>query len=462
MTESYLRNITPDSLSGLVFGFEGIKNALVILNGPTGCKFYHSITAETQSLHKEDYDPLNYPEEWFFGQRRVPCTYLDKRDYVYGSEGKLIDAIRFILGRMTPDILAVVNSPGAALIGDDLERIVNEAVRGTANESSHGASNAADAVDAVDVSGDASSEIRAEIPVITCQSPGYSKDIIDGWKSACRIVIDKLCGGAKSDNVSDCARSDARSDSVSEPAVNLLGLSIYQKYHAGDIAEIKRLLGLCGIKVNTALLCESTIEEIKKLPKASLNIVIDPDWGLDSAEYLKDRFGIPYVTSRYGYPVGFKAMEELIRDICGQISNVCNLAGNDRAGESCSSTVDAGPALIELAKARAEVYPHIARMSSLTGLPKGMHFAVFGNDAVKLGYSSFLTDYLGMTEDDDDPEIVLADGNTIAMMKAEGKKIGGIEIALPTIGYIDVIQKTHLGASGGMFLIEQILNSFVY
>ena len=30
MTESYLRNITPDSLSGLVFGFEGIKNALVI------------------------------------------------------------------------------------------------------------------------------------------------------------------------------------------------------------------------------------------------------------------------------------------------------------------------------------------------------------------------------------------------------------------------------------------------
>lgn len=430
MTESYLRNITPDSLSGLVFGFEGIKNALVILNGPTGCKFYHSITAETQSLHKEDYDPLNYPEEWFFGQRRVPCTYLDKRDYVYGSEGKLIDAIRFILGRMTPDILAVVNSPGAALIGDDLERIVNEAMRGV-------------------VSG----ESGAEIPVITCQSPGYSKDIIDGWKSACRIVIDKLCGGAKSDNVSDCARSDDKSGSVSELTVNLLGLSIYQKYHAGDIAEIKRLLGLCGIKVNTALLCESTIDEIKKLPEASLNVVIDPDWGLDSAEYLKDRFGTPYVTSRYGYPVGFKAMEEFIRDICGQIS------GADDAG---NRTADAGPALTELAKARAEVYPHIARMSSLTGLPKGMHFAVFGNDAVKRGYSSFLTDYLGMTEDDDDPEIVLADGNTIAMMKAEGKKIGGIEISLPSIGYIDVIQKTHLGAAGGMFLIEQILNSFVY
>ena len=460
MTESYLRNITPDSLSGLVFGFEGIKNALVILNGPTGCKFYHSITAETQSLHKEDYDPLNYPEEWFFGQRRVPCTYLDKRDYVYGSEGKLIDAIRFILGRLTPDILAVVNSPGAALIGDDLERIVNEAVRST----SHSAAR--------------------HIPVITCQSPGYSKDIIDGWKTACRIVIDKLCdcarpGSADFGGVSGSATSGDDSGSAYEPSVNLLGLSIYQKYHAGDIAEIKRLLGLCGIKVNTALLCESSLDEIKKLPEASLNVVIDPDWGLDSAEYLKERFGIPYVASRYGYPVGFKAMEELIRDICRQLSMSADANTDDRDeeyrrsgtesrdGKYCNvgaehGTPDPGPALTELAKARAEVYPHIARMSSLTGLPKGMHFAVFGSDAVRRGYSSFLTDYLGMVEDDEDPEIVLADGNTIAMMKAEGRKIGGIEIALPTIGYIDVIQKTHLGAAGGMFLIEQILNSFVY
>ncbi len=397
MTESYLRNITPDSLSGLVFGFEGIKNALVILNGPTGCKFYHSITAETQSVHKDDYDPLNYPDEWFFGQRRVPCTYLDKRDYVYGSEGKLQDAIRFILKRVTPDILVVVNSPGAALIGDDLERIVRDAS-------------------------------PSGLPFITCQSPGYSKDITDGWKAAARTVIDKLCAPQE---------RKARE-------VNLLGLSIYQKYHAGDMKEISRLLGLCGIKVNTALLCESSLGEIRTVPEASLNVVVDPDWGLDSAEYLKERFGTPFVVSEYGYPVGFKAMEKLITDIADILD------------------ADPEPALTEIKKARAEVYLHIARMSSLTGLPKGAHFEVYGSDAVKRGYSAFLTEYLGMTEDPDDPEIVLGDGNTIAMMKAEGKKICGIEISLPSIGYIDVIQKTHLGAKGGMFLIEQILNSFVY
>ena len=400
MTSDYLRNITPDSLSGIVLAFEGIKNALVILNGPTGCKFFHSITAETQSVRKDDYDPLNYPEEWFFGQRRVPCTYLDRRDYVYGSDSKLDDAIQFILSRLSPDMLMVVNTPGAALIGDDLDRIVGEAVK---------------------KSGKA-------IPFLTCQSPGFSKDVIDGHLRAAEAVIDKMCGD----------------EGGNSPVVNLLGLSIYQKYHAGDTAEISRLLGLCGIEVNTAFLCESTVDEIGKVPYAALNIVVDPDWGLETAEYLKERYGTPYIVSEYGYPVGFKATGELL-------SKAAEMLGKDPS-----------PIKTDLEKARAKAYIHIARMASLTGLPKGAHYEVFGTPAMKRGYSEFLTGYLGMTEDEKDPEVVLADGNTIAVMKAEGRMISGIETALPTIGYIDVIDKTHLGSAGGLLLIEQILNSFVY
>ena len=403
MTESYLKNITPDSLTGLILGFEGIRGSLVILNGPTGCKFFHSITAENQSIRKDDLYSLNYPEEWFFEQSRVPCTYLDRRDYVYGSEGKLTDAIHFILGRISPSLLVVVNSPGAALIGDDLDRIVNGAA---ASCGCHPA-------------------------VITCQSPGWSRDVTDGYRKCCRMVLDKM------------GRSD-RDRKHQELTVNLLGLSIYQKYHTGDIAEIKRLFGLCGIRVNTALLCESTPEEINRIQDAALNVLIDPDWGLDSAEYLREKYGTPYISSEYGYPVGFKAMELLIRKTCDALS------------------ADAGPALTDIEKARAKAYVHLSRISAVTGLPKGARFAVFGAPALKRGYSAFLTEYLGMTESESDPEIVLADGNMIARMKAEGRRFSGIEIALPTIGYIDVIDKTHLGSSGGLFLVEQILNSLVY
>ena len=430
----------PDSLTGLILGFEGIRNALVILNGPTGCKFYHSITAENQSIRKDDYDPLNYPEEWFFGQRRVPCTYLDKRDYVYGSDRKLTDAIEFILKRITPDVLIVVNSPGAALIGDDLERIVSSAVKscGFTDQS---------------------------LPVITCQSPGYSRDLTDGYREACRMILERFCAEDSADSDDTASGGKVYDDT---PTVNLLGLSIYQKYHAGDIKEISRLLKLCGIRVNTSLLCESTLDEIRRVPEALMNIVVDPDYGLDTAEYLKNKYGTPYIVSEYGYPVGFKAMEKLLEDIYKALIS--------QSEDIFPHNIYAELAMKELEKARAQAYVHLARLSSLTGLPKGAPFAVYGTPAQKRGYSTFLKEYLGMEDvsdgtedgagehqnDKTDPDIVLADGNTIAMMKADGKKFSGIEISLPTIGYIDVIEKTHLGAEGGLFLIEQILNSFTY
>jgi hypothetical protein len=39
-----------------------------------------------------------------------------------------------------------------------------------------------------------------------------------------------------------------------------------------------------------------------------------------------------------------------------------------------------------------------------------------------------------------------------------------IEIALPSLGYLDVVEKSFLGASGAMLLLEQILNGlrFIY
>ena len=489
MTESYLKNITPDSLSGLIFGFEGVRHTLTILNGPTGCKFYNSITVENQSTRKDDFDPLKFPEVWFFGQGRVPCTYLDKRDYVYGSEDKLGDAIKETLSRTKPELLVIVNSPGAALIGDDLERIAKNAL----NDST--------------------------IPFITCQSPGYSKDVIDGYREACRMIMEKFCGNGEGEDCSldevmeensvideahkesgagkrpteesgagegltemsgageEAAEKSGIGKAGNRPVVNLLGLSIYQKYHAGDIAEMTRLLSLSGISVNTSLLCESTVEEIRRVPDADLNVVIDKDWGMETAELLKEKYGTPFVYSEYGYPVGFKAMEKLISDICAVINTAdpevspadlevspADLEVNTANPEV--NTADPEPALESLKRARAKAYIQIARMNSLTGLPKGTPFTVQGSPARVTGYSRFLTEYLGMTESEKDSEkdaeIVLADGNYIAMEKAKGRKFSGIEIALPTIGYIDVIDKTHLGSIGTLLLIEQILNGLVY
>lgn len=439
MTASYLTNITPDSFSGYIFAFEGIRNAVVLMNGPTGCKFYHSATADHQTLRQTEFDPLGYPELWYFGQPRVPCTFLDKRDYVYGSRDKLEEALAFLKENVAFDLIAIVNSPGAALIGDDLEAIARRCL--------------------------------PAVPVVTVASPGYSRPFWQGFAEACNALIDTLCLDAA-----------AAAPSRSRSRVNLLGLSIFHRYYEGDLIALRHMLDQCGVDLNCALCCDCTAEEIRALGDADLNVVVAPEYGLLTARKLKQKYRTPWLTGR-GLPVGFAAMEDLA-------SEICSVLGTDPGAFKEVSE-----------RARARAYIHLSRLNSLTGLPKGASFAIQGTASQCEGYVRFLADYLGMVpacvsvlDARDDGEasrdgiarlkaylaqigaqsaleadildtkagLVFADGSTIARLKARHHTFSGVEISLPSLGYTDVLPKTHFGPEGGLLLCETVINGLVY
>lgn len=467
MTSPYLTNITPDSFSGLLFGLEGIRNTIVLMNGPTGCKFYHSATSDNQAPRQMEFDPLNYPELWYFGQPRIPCTYLDKRDYVYGSKEKLVEALRFLKANLPFDLLAIVNSPGAALIGDDLRKIA-----------------------------DAEADGR---PILTIETPGYSHHIWDGYSALTTRLIDAFSAAPPAAEVPGSASGTAKftaetleattqaakssSGNLSLPGnpapsgrkVNLLGLSIFHKYYQGDLLELERLLKLCGAEPGCALCCNCSLDEIGRLHEASLNLVVDSAYGVAAAKALKERFGTPYIVCD-GLPIGFRQTEELAAQICGALGT------------------DPAPLITESEKTRARSYIYLSRLNSLSGLPKGAKFAVHGTASQCLGYARCLIQYFGMVADSinvldsaesgspafqqlqqlleaagmasalekdvlrTDAELVFADGNIIAQLKARHHSFSGVEISLPSLGYTDVVPKTHLGLSGGLLLCEQVIN----
>ena len=77
MTERYSTNImhdpvTPDALSGMIFAMEGIRNAVVLLNGPMGCRFYHSTTSQFLSIRPLLYIPADEADE---NAEKVPVDY---------------------------------------------------------------------------------------------------------------------------------------------------------------------------------------------------------------------------------------------------------------------------------------------------------------------------------------------------------------------------------------------------
>lgn len=424
--EHFINSILPDSLTGAILAIEGIRDAAVVLNGPTGCKLYHGAVVDGQFPREVSLDALNYLEEFYFGQPRVPATYLDGHDYVYGSAAKL-ERIMPVVTSRGHSLIAVVNSPGAALIGDELKRFI----AGTSSP----------------------------IPCIALESTGFSGTITDGFQQAVRAVVEELSPPPAA---------------VVDKGVNLIGISIYHKHWEGSIGELHRLLNLCGIKVVSTVCAGTTMTEIKNLSSARCNVVIYPEYADILVPWLEERFGIPGVLPEEGAPLGFDAVE-------GWITRVAEAVD-----------VDPAPARAVISDARRRSFLLLERFNALTGLPKGATFAIYADPSTAYALTKWLYSYLGMMPvavvtnptgsrameenlasylaeidcfsswqvqlDRVSPDIVLADGNTIAALKGRGLPAAGVEIALPSVGYMDVVPKALLGVQGTLFLLEQIIN----
>ncbi len=466
----------PDALTGAILAVEGIRDAAVLLNGPTGCKFFHGAVAEGQLPRESSYDPLRFIDEFYFGQPRVPSTYLDGDDYVFGAAEKLRRILPVVAGK-GHRLIAVVNTPGAALIGDDLERFVRAA--------------------------------DLDVPCVSIESTGYSGTMEDGFQEAVVRVLEVLLGrsehagpseGAEDAEPSDHAGTSAQagsperagpvehadptqhagtSESVepSQPSVALVGVSLFQRFWEGDVAELRRLLGLCGVRTAAVVCAGSTVADLRRLGRAHVGAVVHEDLADQLVPWLSEHAGLRIVRTGDrppaglpGTPIGFDGTEGWIRAVCASVG------------------ADPAPAVAAVDEARRRAAMHIKRFNSLTGLPKGATFSVQAPASVARPLTTWLHDYLGMIPVDDGREesavpagliaavgtegtasgpvadvpaadVVLADGATIARLRAAGSTAAGVEIALPSGGRIDVVPRCLLGAQGALFLLESVLNA---
>lgn len=437
-------NIPADSLTGILFGVEGIRNSLVLLNGPMGCKFYHSTTSQFLMDRPPLYLPVseggkkvevnyNYMNDWFFRQSRVPCTYLDHYDYVYGTAEKLEEGLTYIRKHVDFDLLTIVNSPGASLIGDNLKELAGK--------------------------------VLPDRRTVHIESPGYSENFSAGYEKASLELLKQLSGEIQK-----------RKRSTEGKRVNLLGLSIWHRYAQGDREELVRLLEMCGIQVNCCLLSGCSVEDMLQIRDADLNIVIHPDLAKETGEYLENEYGMPMLLCQ-GPPIGFDAVEKLFTEIGKMLQ------------------VDVEPVLEESRRSRGLAWYKLNGIYQACGLPKGVTFAVEGTMPVVLAITEFLGEYLGMVPEclkcetagpafvrkrlddllvklhaegadrkeicDTRAELVFANANTIAALMTRHEAFCGIEISLPGMGYTDLLPKTQLGIKGSLFLIEQVINGLM-
>jgi nitrogenase molybdenum-iron protein alpha/beta subunit len=338
----------------------------------------------------------------------------------------------------------VVNSPGAALIGDDTQQFLAATVK--------------------------------DIPYLSIENTGYSGSFGSGFQNAIIKMIDAL-DIAEAD-FGDFGDFGICSESSSAGAVNLLGISIYQKYYDNNYKALRRLLDLCGIEVITAFGAGDTVADIYRAREADLNVVLCPEYGIDVAKKLDSEWNQPYIIAEAGPPIGFDATTTLIEQICTVLG------------------ADPTEAVCVIQQARAKAYLYLARFSSLLGLPKGAEFSIKGEASTVYALTHWLCSYLGMIpvavsilpEDseifvkrlstfldsihrvdvlgksvvDTPSQIIFADGSAIAAARLSGQKCCGVEIGLPTLGYLDITDKYLYAEQGALFLLEQIINGLRY
>ena len=259
--------LDPDGFIGTLLAIEGIADARAVMNGPHGCRGHPAHFSDRHYPRDNSLNRRSFDEPFFFGQSRIPCTYLDSEDYIRGSTEKLRVILPLVAAK-GDTFLAIINSPGASIIGDDLNRFLQEA--------------------------------KLDHTCMAIGSAAYSRPLATGFDETMVAILQWL-------KLNRLPRPDSR--------VNLLGFSIIQKHWQGNIRELLHLLNLMGLVVVAVPGAGSSVAELRESVTASFNIAVFPEYSQKTIEFYEKEFGIPAIISPDGAPIGFSATESFIHTV---------------------------------------------------------------------------------------------------------------------------------------------------
>lgn len=261
--EYYTKNFpVPSDYFGILWALSGIKNAIIIEHGSAGNTSYNVMS----------YNVMNRQTP----QGRLFSSGLDQEDVIIGKEDKLVKVIHELDQRFKPEVIFLVATSVTGVIGLDLEGIIYEI------------------------------QAQVQAQLIAFPSGGFCGNYQWGIKKVYQQLFEKVM-------VPAAAHEDG--------LVNIIGPTIDSFNYQSDLAEIKRLLGLMKLRVQTVFTAETSIEEIRNMPRASLNLVIR-DLGVELAQKMEQSFGIPYV---YGMPFGIEGTIGWLKKISAAINQTFEL-----------------------------------------------------------------------------------------------------------------------------------------
>ena len=191
----------------------------------------------------------------------ILTTQMDERDVIFGASEKLRNAILQVDKEYSPELIAVLTSCASSIIGEDVDSVIRSV----------------------------KDDVKAKI--IFVPAGGFEGDHIDGYKEALNVIVKEL--------VSEPERK-------LEDSVNLVGL-----YRFGpDVKDLLNLLSKLEVNVNGILTVNSSLDVLRKLSEASLNVIMCEASGFEAARLMEKLYNIPFVYSTL--PIGIASTERFL------------------------------------------------------------------------------------------------------------------------------------------------------
>jgi nitrogenase molybdenum-iron protein beta chain len=205
------------------------------------------------------------------GWQEISATNLLEKHVVFGGTSRLREQIKNTVKVQRGDLYVVATGCVPEVVGDDVPAMVKEAK-------------------------------EQQFPVIGITTPGFKGNAWSGFATTLRQTFEQL-------PTLDATQSQPRTD-----LVNLLGVAPgLDPFWEGDLAELSQAFAGIGLEAQTFFGVGQGTANLFAARNAALNVVLSP-WGLEAAEFLKNRDGIPYVD--FGFlPVGSRDVALLLAQV---------------------------------------------------------------------------------------------------------------------------------------------------
>lgn len=145
--------------------------------------------------------------------------------------------------------------------------------------------------------------LNLPVPVVPLELPSYQRKENWGASETLYQMVRALAGPARPHTVATTER---------RPRCNIIGPTALGFRHRDDLTEISRLLDQLGVDVNVVVPLGATPEDLANLHDAQFNVLLYPEIGALTAQWLGRNFGQAVTKA---IPIGMGATREFILEV---------------------------------------------------------------------------------------------------------------------------------------------------